>query len=123
MTRAVASILIVDDDEADRLQLAAALEGSGHHVLFASNGREALERFMEQPVHIVVTDIAMSGGDGLDLIASLKTIKPDAAVIAVSGKGPGGLSVASAIGADTVLTKPVSLEEMRRAVSEALGTG
>jgi YesN/AraC family two-component response regulator len=91
-------------------------------VLFASNGREALERFMEQPVHIVVTDIAMPGGDGLDFIASLKAIKPDAAVIAVSGKGPGGLSVASAIGADTVLTKPVSLEEMRRAVAEALGT-
>ena len=119
----MANILIVDDEEADRLGLAALLKGTGHELHFADNGRDALQLYLEHTIHLVITDLMMAGGDGLDLITSLRHIKPDASIIAVSGKGPSGLSVANAMGVDRVFMKPVSVEELIKAVTQALGPG
>ena len=116
----MAEILIVDDEESDRLQMAAALKPLGHKLHFAANAVEATELYLERPIHAVVTDIVMAGGDGLQLIANLKALKPDVTVIAVSGKSPSGLSAATSFGADAVLTKPLVAEALVQAVTAAL---
>lgn len=110
----------MDDEEADRLQIAAALGPAGHKLYFADNGKDALTLFIEREIRAVVTDIMMPGGSGLTLLSELKTIKPNVPVIAISGKGRGGLSVASAMGAEDIITKPFAPGQLRRAVADVL---
>jgi CheY-like chemotaxis protein len=116
----MASILIVDDEEADRIVLGSIFEGDGHDVHFAANGTEALRLYLEQPIQVVITDIVMTGGDGLDLITSLRQINPNAAILAVSGKGARGLQSANELGADRIFTKPVEAAALTQAVDDAV---
>lgn len=117
----MANILIVDDEEVDLLGLSAMLEAAGHHVISAANGTDAVRLYIDHPIHLVVTDIVMPDGNGLDLISRLRGIKPDAIIIAVSGKGRSGLSAARSIGANRVFEKPVSPDALVQAVAESLG--
>jgi DNA-binding NtrC family response regulator len=102
----LARILVVDDDETDRVGLAAILRADGHEVVLAVDGDEALQLYLGSHMHVVVTDIVMPGRDGLSLISVLKEVDPRASVVAVSGKSPSKLEASKVYGAQ-VLTKPV----------------
>ena len=115
----MARVLIVDDDEQDRLLGRHILESAGHELYFAKNGAEAMRLFMRKMPEVVVTDLQMPGGDGLELIEALVGIFPDVQIIAVSGTGSELLSTAKMIGARAALEKPVSPKELLDAVSEA----
>jgi CheY-like chemotaxis protein len=117
----VARILVVDDDETDRLGLAAVLRADGHEVVLARDGNEALDLYLQTHVHVVVTDIVMPGRDGLSLISVLKELDPRVSVVAVSGKSPSMLEASKVYDA-RVLTKPVDREEFLAAVREVAGT-
>ena len=117
----MATILIVDDEEADLLGLAAMLEPEGHEVLLSRDGDEALELFVSQRVHLVLTDMVMPGRDGLSLISALKNVDPGAAIIAISGKSPGQLEASKAFGASKVLPKPIVREDLLGAVDAVIG--
>ena len=82
----MATILIVDDDETDRVGLAAALRSEGHEIILARDGDEALSVYLAQPVHVVVTDMVMPEGvTGRDLAHQLRRVKPGLNVIYTSG--------------------------------------
>jgi len=115
----LARILVVDDDETDRVGLAAILRSDGHEVVLATGGDEALELYLARHVHAVVTDIVMPGRDGLSLIAILKEVDPRASIVAVSGKSPSKLEASKVYGA-AVLTKPVDRRRLVAAVREAV---
>lgn len=117
----MANILVVDDEEVDQLTLCAMLENAGHRVIAATNGSDAVQLYLDHHIHVVVTDIVMPEGNGLDLISRLRGIKPDAVIIAVSGKGRSGLSAARSIGANHVFEKPVSPDVLVQAVADAVG--
>jgi two-component system cell cycle sensor histidine kinase/response regulator CckA len=117
----LARILVVDDDETDRLGLAALLRSDGHEVVLARDGNEALDLYLQKHVHVVVTDIVMPGRDGLSLISVLKEVDPRVSVVAVSGKSPSKLEASKVYGA-RVLTKPVDRKRLLAAVREAAGT-
>ena len=119
----MAKILIVDDDETDRVGLASILEQAGHTVLLAGDGNEALETFFAERVHLVVTDMVMPGRDGLGLISALREVDPGAPIIAISGKSPGQLEASKVFGARVVLTKPIDREEFLAAVEGIVGAG
>lgn len=119
----MATILIVDDEEADLLGLAAILEPAGHEVILARDGDEALEVFLAKRIHLVLTDMVMPGRDGLSLISAIKGIDPGASIIAVSGKSPTRLEASSVFGASKVLTKPIDKAELVEAVDEVVGPG
>ena len=116
----MANILIVDDEEGDRLGLAAILESDGHEVCFAAEGNEALDVYMRRRIHVVVTDMVMPGGDGLGLITALKNVDPHAAIIAISGKSRSQLQASRHFGADVVLQKPIDRETLLGAVAEVM---
>lgn len=116
----MARILIVDDEEADLVGLAAMLEPDGHEVVLARDGEEALEAFLAQRIHLVVTDMVMPGQDGLSLISALKSVDPGTSIIAISGKSRAQLEASKAFGASRVLAKPVPRAELLSAVDEAL---
>jgi two-component system, cell cycle sensor histidine kinase and response regulator CckA len=81
------TILLVEDEEAVRAFAARALRMRGYHVLEAAGGEEALEivKAGGQDIHLLVTDVVMPNMDGPTLVRHVKALKPDLAVIFMSG--------------------------------------
>ena len=119
----MARILIVEDDPADQRLLRAIFEGSGHEISMASGGEQAYKAYLRQDIEVVVTDLQMPGADGLELIEGLLGLFPEAAIIAVSGKGSKLLARAEAMGVLAAFSKPVDPEELLEAVANAVAGG
>ena len=119
----MARILIVDDEEADRLLVKAILERAGHETVLAVDGEEALRLHALREVDLVVTDLHMPEVHGFELITVLRELSNPPAVVAVSGTGPFQLHMAEALGAKYTLQKPVTPELLLRAVDDALAAG
>ena len=117
----MANVLIVDDDESDRLLMRSMLRGQGHELFFATNGEEAMKLYLRHPIHVVISDIQMPRGDGIELIAALKGMDPNAAVVAVSGEGGDKLDRARSEGALSTLAKPFTPSDLVAAVEAAAG--
>ena len=110
-------ILLVDDDEMIRKSAGAFLRKMGHEAVYATNGREGLERFEQEGPDIVISDIMMPDVDGLDFLRSLKERGSDVEVILVTGHGDLETAVeALRHGAFDFFTKPVRLEELKAAL-------
>jgi len=62
------------------------LETRGYRVASYSRGEEALDRFRQGGIDLVVTDMAMPGLDGPQLIAAIKSVSPDVPAILISSK-------------------------------------
>ena len=122
----MARILVVDDEEVIRFTLRQILEKAGHEVLEAVNGQEALYRFDEQRVDLVITDIIMPEKEGIETIVELRRRQPDLKIIAVSGGGRTKtmdyLQIAERLGADGALPKPLKRRAIIDAVDRALGS-
>jgi len=116
----VARVLIVDDEPTDRAILANIIEQAGHECHFASGGLEALETYLRGGIDIIVTDLQMPDGGGLELIEALKSLLPETAIIAVSGMKPEGLAEARSKGATAALSKPVDPQELIEAIAQAV---
>lgn len=115
----MARVLIVDDNESDRLLQTRVLERAGHQLFFAREGEEAYKLFLRKQIEVVVTDLQMPNVDGLELIAEIKSLFPDVSIIAVSGAGSDGLETAELLGAFRTLAKPVEPDDLVAAVAEA----
>lgn len=120
----MARILICDDDELYREIAGAAFTESGHEILFATNGDEALVVIAAQPIDVLVTDLVMPGKDGLELIKDVRRAENPIAVLAMTAglaslKDP-LLIAASAFGADDVIQKPFRPMALRQKVDALL---
>ena len=83
----VAKILIVDDEEGDRLIAEAILMRAGHECFFAHDGEEALREFALKGIDLVLTDLQMPEVHGFELISVLRDFDTPPALVAVSGTG------------------------------------
>jgi CheY-like chemotaxis protein len=117
----VARVLIVDDEEADRVVLRTILQRAGHTIFEASDGDEAVETYRGKDIDIVVTDLQMRNLHGLELITILRDFTPRPGIIAISGTGEIQLDMAHALGAAKTLTKPISPGDLLGAVEQVLG--
>jgi CheY-like chemotaxis protein len=121
----VPRILVVDDRPDVRLAFLYMLEASGYQVAEASNGTEALAVLARESIDVILTDLYMPGMDGLGL---LRVIKHSAGrqprVIAMTGSdhlGQGAsLEAARVLGADAVLLKPLTREQLVGTIRELL---
>ncbi len=116
----MANILIVDDDELDRTLVRTVLAQEGHDTYLASDGDEALALCRGTPIDLVITDLQMPNVHGLELISVLRDLSPRPAIVAMSGTGEPQLDMASAVGADEALSKPISHGELLDTVRGAL---
>jgi CheY-like chemotaxis protein len=78
------SIMVVDDDSAICDALASLLEDEGYGVRTAPDGLAALDAIAEDTPHLVITDLAMPGLDGIGLIARLQRERPSLPIIVLS---------------------------------------
>jgi len=112
-------VLVVEDEPMVRMGVVAQLSSQGHFVDSATNGREALDKFMSGPFDLVVTDRAMPEMGGDELAASIERLAPDTPVIMLTGFGD--LMEAKGeqpTGVDAVVGKPVTLDALAGAIRQ-----
>src|SRR5215469_7060294 len=80
------TILCVEDNEQSLSHRKIMLETRGYRVASFSRGEEALERFKDGGIDLVVTDMAMPGLDGPQLIGLIKELSPQTPAILISSK-------------------------------------
>ncbi|MDP1827781.1 MAG: PAS domain-containing protein [Archangium sp.] len=114
------SVLVVEDDPSVRRATARSLEHLGYLVFVASNLGEATERltFAPSPLSLVVTDVVMPGGDGLEVYRAMERLAPGVPVVFMSGF-PDDVVVRHGISSRT-LQKPFTPEALGRKVRGAL---
>ena len=81
------SLLVVEDDPDTGAALRMLLEESGFDVRSAPNVASAIAAFRERPADVLVTDVGLPDGSGLDLLGALKPLQPRLAAIVLSGYG------------------------------------
>jgi DNA-binding response OmpR family regulator len=120
----MARILVIEDDALMREMLQEMLEAARHEVILARCGRDGLECYRREAVHLVITDILMPGVEGIQIIMELKRDHPEVRIIAISGGGAVGpdtyLAMAREMGADRTLTKPFPMAQLLQAVNDLL---
>jgi two-component system nitrogen regulation response regulator NtrX len=117
------NILIIDDERNIRRTLDMILSGEGYQVFALASGKDALELLQKEHIHMALLDIVMPEINGLDLLPKLLEVRPDLAVVVISGHGTIQNAVhATKLGAYDFLEKPLSREKVLLAVSHALKT-
>src|SRR5262245_31567239 len=119
-SRPLVRLLIVDDDEDLRTTLAARFERLGLAVTTAASGEEALAKAAGARFDVAVLDVHLPGMGGVELLARLKELWPEAEALMLTAHG----SVESAVqamkqGAYDYLTKPFRLAELELHVHKA----
>ncbi|MEK7836846.1 MAG: response regulator, partial [candidate division NC10 bacterium] len=114
-------ILIVDDERAIQTTLRGVLEDEGYHVSAVGSGQDAIARLAEESPDLIFLDIWMPGMDGLDALAEIMRLRPEVAVVMISGHATIETAVkATKLGAYDFIEKPLSLEKTLLAAARAL---
>ncbi|MES1167639.1 MAG: response regulator [Oleiharenicola lentus] len=120
-----ASILLVEDDASLGRSLADLLRRKGYEVSVVSHGRAAMDFLAKQRVALVISDIFMPEGDGIELLTFLRRVTPQPLVMAMSGSGTlrvnSMLKMAGVLGAARTLAKPFQTAEFLGMVQELIG--
>ncbi len=84
----MATVLLADDVGVVRLTLRRMLERGGHSVVECGSGTEAAERLKGVHIDVIVTDLWIPDGDGLEFIRKVKAASAVIPVIAITGGAP-----------------------------------
>lgn len=104
------TILIVDDEADIRHILSEEFQSLGAITLQAGNVAEAVEIFDKSKVDLVVTDIRMPGGSGLELLKHIRRTTTEIPVLLMTGFADISLPEAHDLGAETLVQKPFDLD-------------
>ncbi|MBP2312585.1 response regulator [Azospirillum soli] len=114
-----ATVLVVEDEALVRMTTVTVLEQAGFHVTEASSAIEALEILSgETEVDLVLTDYAMPGMTGLELIRTLRAERPNLPVLMVTGYAE--IPKAAQIDGLTIIQKPYRSEELEARIRATL---
>ena len=115
-----ARILLVDDEQSIQTLLSFPLRKEGYEVVLAVDGREALDRFAEQPFDLVVLDVMLPQIDGLEVCRRLRARSAVPIIMLTAKSEEIDKVVGLELGADDYITKPFSMREFRSRVKAAL---
>ena len=115
-----ATILLVDDEESIQKLLTFPLEREGYRVVQARDGEEALLRFQEGPVDLVVLDVMLPKLDGLEVCRRLRTTSAVPIIMLTARDDEVDKVLGLELGADDYITKPFSIREFRSRVRALL---
>lgn len=115
------SVLVVDDDSAIRTVVAAALKREGHRVTTAASIAELRRALAAGVPDVLVTDVVLPDGNGLDVAAGLASEHPELPIIVFSAQNTLATAVrATEVGAFDYLPKPFDLDVLAQAVRGAI---
>jgi two-component system response regulator RegA len=107
------SLLIVDDDRPFSTRLARAMEGRGFEVRTVEGVSEGIAAVEAHPPAYAVIDMRLGDGSGLDVIARLKELRPEARGVILTGYGNIATAVSAVkMGAFDYLAKPADADEI-----------
>jgi two-component system, chemotaxis family, chemotaxis protein CheY len=115
------TVLIVDDSQTIRQQVAGALEGAGYAVIEAADGIEGLERIAQHDLCMVVLDVNMPRLNGLEMLEQLKTNPTHAGLpvlLLTTEVQPELIERAKRAGALGWIIKPAKLDQLVLAVNK-----
>ena len=116
-----AKILIAEDDDLSRENLAELLSECGYNVQAVRDGREAMEIFPCDTYDLVITDLRMPHVDGLQFLEFVKEVNPENVVILITGYASVKSAVeAMKLGAFDYMTKPLKADIVQLTVERAL---
>lgn len=114
------SILVVDDEPVLRELVAFILLDRGFAVSEADSGNVAFEKIQEHAFDVVVSDVRMPNGSGIDLLRRIRELKGRKPIVfLVSGYSEVSAEEAKRLGAEDLLNKPVDYDLLCKAICEA----
>ena len=113
----MAKILVVDDAMFMRNKTSKLLQENGYEVVEASNGEEAVARYMRENPDLVLMDITMPVLDGIESLKQLRAYDPEAKVVMVTALGQKSIVLeAKKAGARDFIVKPFQPDQLLEAV-------
>lgn len=114
-------ILVVDDEVNTRLTLQGALEPLGHRILLAADPAAAIAALKDFRIDLVLLDLKMPGGGGLEVLRHIERERPAVRVIMITAHGTIDSAVESMkLGALDLIQKPFSVDQIRRLVEREM---
>jgi DNA-binding response OmpR family regulator len=113
-------ILLVDDEQTIQTLLSFPLQKDGYDVVRATDGRQALDRFAEQPFDLVVLDVMLPQLDGLEVCRRLRARSAVPIIMLTAKSEEIDKVLGLELGADDYITKPFSMREFRSRVKATL---
>jgi two-component system response regulator PilR (NtrC family) len=114
-------ILVVDDEVSMREMLGIMLRKEGYEVVLAESRAMAAAVLAKGPFDLVVTDVKLPDGDGIEILRHVKAAYPDTVVIVMTAFGSTQTAVAALkLGAHDYLVKPFEIDELKIVVRGAL---
>ncbi len=115
------TVLVVDDDDANRVTMERILSREGYAVRHAASGREAMEVFRTEPPDLILTDLKMPGMSGIDLLRAARKVDADVEVVVMTAYGTVETAVeAMKEGAYDFVSKPLKRIELVTCLRKAL---
>ena len=119
--RAEETILLAEDDRLVRNATAAMLKFAGYKVITANNGQEAVQKYGEHHIDLVLMDVMMPVMNGVEAYRIIRESVPDVRVLFTSGYSADILKDEGIEATDVrLLQKPVPPDTLLRSVREAL---
>jgi two-component system response regulator PilR (NtrC family) len=114
-------ILVIDDEASMREMLGIMLRKEGYAVEIAANRSTAAAVLDRGPVNMVITDVKLPDGDGIEILRHVKAASPETAVVVMTAYGTTEAAVAALkLGAQDYLVKPFDVDELKIVVRNAL---
>ena len=114
-------ILVVEDDSAIRQGVVDSLEFHGYRTLEAERGDRGLEMALHSVWDLLLLDLVLPGGDGLEILRQVRSAKPTLPVIILTARGDEADRVRGLrLGADDYVVKPFSVAELLARVAAVL---
>ena len=116
------SLVLVDDDRAFLQRFGRAMEQRGFEVRMGGSIAEGLDLIRQRPPAFAVVDMRLEDGNGLDLVADLRALRPDVRIVILTGYGNLATAVAAVkTGAVDYLAKPADPDDIVKALTAGAG--
>ena len=116
-------VLVVDDDPETVAGLAAILRDDGYQVDVVGSAEEALERFVVNSYHLLLTDLLLPGKSGVELTKTVHEAAPATAIVLITGHATVKTAVSALKrGASDYIRKPVNPKKLRERVKALIDT-
>jgi len=111
-------VLVAEDEPELRDAITGALKNEGYEVLEAENGKTALEIINQQQIHIVLSDLTMPGGSGIELLSNIEKLERKPIVIMMTGFSDLTEAEVQEKGATALLAKPFNTPSLINIVAK-----